>query len=276
MSEIKDFNKVKGYLKIWNVLEDDGFNKKFNLVLENNMGKFDVTVFKYHQSYNTVAISSADGNAFFTYDGNGKIVHREDSYSLKGKLHVLFNLQLDKEVNSLCADMPIRDFWIVGFSNGDQLLEYGDAKTVLDYVVKNKDSLHTNFKITDIYFIGDVELLRTIDKHRIDSNLNGKVYYTIIKFVSPINLTILDDTLSKINKILPDRKDLYKDKNGKSAIDIIKMEKSLKVLGVVDGKAIVDETLVEKSLLKNTKFSFYSFDDYYLNEDVYEKIKYLV
>ena len=75
---------------------------------------------------------------------------------------------------------------------------------------------------------------------------------------------------------MPDKKDLYKDKNGKSAIDIVKMEKSLKVLGVVDGKAIVDESLVEKSLLKNTKFSFYSFDDYYLNEDVYEKIKYLV
>ena len=45
MSEIKDFNKVKGYLKNWSVLEDDGFNKKFTLVLENNMGKFDVTVF---------------------------------------------------------------------------------------------------------------------------------------------------------------------------------------------------------------------------------------
>ena len=91
MSEIKDFNKVKGYLKNWSVLEDDGFNKKFNLVLENNMGKFDVTVFKNHQSFNTVAISSTEGNAFFTYDGNGKIVHREDSYSLKGKLHVLLN-----------------------------------------------------------------------------------------------------------------------------------------------------------------------------------------
>lgn len=276
MSELKDFNKVKGYLKTWDVLGDDGFNKKFNLVLENNMGKFDVTVFKNHQSFSTAAISSADGNAFYTYDENGKIVHKEDTYSLKGKLHVLFNLQLDKEVNALCADTPIRDFWIVGFSNGDQLLEYGDAKTVLNYVIKNKDSLQTIFKITDIYFVGDVELSKTIDKHCVNSNLNGKVYYTIIKFASPINLSILDDTLSKINKILPDRKDLYKDKNGKSAIDIVKMEKSLKVLSVVDGKAIVDESLVEKSLLKNTKFSFYSFDDYYLNEDVYEKIKYLV
>lgn len=268
-------NLVKGYTKKW--LKHIDTKLTYVLELEKDAKKFLVTLIGDGNNV-ILSINSSLGNSSYVYDSNFKLVNKSGHTELKSYLRIMFNVNIEKEIESLFKnDRPIlRDYWIVGLSNGSDSMETSDAKLLIDLVNKNKNDIGSIFNLESVYLVNDIDLQRTIDKYYINSNMNGKEYFCIFKFNISIPLSIMEDTLHKINKMLPDRKDFYKDKSGNSAIDIRVKEKKFTLRGIVDGKPIMDTIEVEKSLLKNTKYTFYIFDDYFLNDEVYEKIKYLV